>query len=364
MKAKWTLLTLEYPPHVGGVARYLADLVYSAKGELDVIVCSEQKFWRSHVPYGTWPRWWPMVKAIRSLSDQSGVIVSHVLPVGTAAYLAHLWGGPQYVVILHGTDIRQLTNPWKRWLARRICRSAVRVCVNSQSTANELRARLGIEHATVIYPRVSIPDSVLSRVEARRRLGISFEKRLTLSIARLVPRKGIDRTIEALASFQETERPLYIVMGNGEDVGRLQALATQMGVAVTWFSSSSDEEKWLWLAAADVFVLPGRDEGGDIEGFGIVYLEAAAAGIPSIAGNSGGAPEAVLHEKTGLVVDGTSVADITLALRRLLEESELRERLGKQAAERVRADFSGEDQWSTLIEALPLTKGEVEGVLS
>jgi phosphatidylinositol alpha-1,6-mannosyltransferase len=153
-------------------------------------------------------------------------------------------------------------------------------------------------------------------------------------------------------------------MGNGEDVGRLQALATQMGVAVTWFSSSSDEEKWLWLAAADVFVLPGRDEGGDIEGFGIVYLEAAAAGIPSIAGNSGGAPEAVLHEKTGLVVDGTSVADITLALRRLLEESELRERLGKQAAERVRADFSGEDQWSTLIEALPLTKGEVEGVLS
>lgn len=364
MKAKWTLLTLEYSPQIGGVARYLADLVRSAEGELDVIVCSDARFWRSHVPYGTWPRWWPMVKAIRDLSDQSGVIVSHILPVGTAAYLAHLWGGPRYVVMLHGTDIRQLTNPWKRFLARRICRSAARVCVNSQATADELRSRLDIDNATVIYPRVSIPASILSRVEARQRLGISLEKRLTLSIARLVPRKGIDRTIEALALLQEAERPLYVVMGNGDDAGRLQTLAHEANVAVTWLSSSSDEEKWLWLAAADVFVLPGRDEGGDIEGFGIVYLEAAAAGIPAITGSSGGATEAVLHEKTGLIVDGTSVSDIASALRRLLEDRELRERLGKQAKERVRADFSREDQWSTLIQTLPLTKGEMEGVLS
>ncbi len=204
----------------------------------------------------------------------------------------------------------------------------------------------------MIYPSVLPPASLLSHAEARQKLGLSPEKRVVLSIARLVPRKGIDRTIQALALLQEAERPLYAVIGNGDDAGRLRTLADEASVAVTWLSASSGEEKWLWLAAADVFVLPGRDEGGDIEGFGIVYLEAAAAGIPSIAGNSGGAPEAVLHEKTGLIVDGTSVSDIASALRRLLENRELRERLGKQATERVRTDFSREDQWSTLMKGL------------
>ncbi len=175
---------------------------------------------------------------------------------------------------------------------------------------------------------------------------------MTLSIARFVPRKGIDQTIRALATFQETERPIYAVIGNGEDADRLRTLANELGVAVTWLPAVLDDEKWLWLAAADVFVLPGRDEGDDIEGFGIVYLEAAAAGIPVIAGKSGGAPEAVQDEETGLLVDGTSASEIAEALRRLLGDTDLREKLGAQAAKRVQADFSQEDQWSTLMKEL------------
>ena len=93
-------------------------------------------------------------------------------------------------------------------------------------------------------------------------------------------------------------------------------------------------------AAADVFVMPNRSDGVDFEGFGIVFLEAAASGLPSIAGNSGGAPEAVADEQTGLLVDGEDAQQLTAALRRLALSEDLRRRLGSRARERVVTEFT------------------------
>lgn len=117
---------------------------------------------------------------------------------------------------------------------------------------------------------------------------------------------------------------------------------------VRFIHEADDAERNAWYAASDAFALPVRDEGDDVEGFGIVFLEAALAGLPSVAGRSGGAPEAVLDGETGLLVDSTDPQAIAGAVQRLRADPELRRRLGRTGCERGLRDFRWEDRWGKL----------------
>jgi len=162
------------------------------------------------------------------------------------------------------------------------------------------------------------------------------------SLARLEPRKGIDRVIGALPALLARHPALtYLIAGGGEDRARLQALAEAAGVAahVRFLGQVDEARKAALLAEADLFAMPTRREGASIEGFGIVYLEAAWHGCPSVAGREGGAEDAVAEGQTGLLCDGASQPDVTAALAALLDDPARRRAMGLAAAQRVRAGF-------------------------
>ncbi len=142
-----------------------------------------------------------------------------------------------------------------------------------------------------------------------------------LALARLTPLKGIDQAIRALPAIRDTAGgAVLVVAGEGEDQGRLAALARELGVAdaVRFVGRVEGGRKAALLGSATLFLQPGRRVGNQCEGFGITYLEAALAGVPQISGRDGGAPEAIRPGETGLVVDGTDTAAIVAAARAIL----------------------------------------------
>jgi phosphatidylinositol alpha-1,6-mannosyltransferase len=136
----------------------------------------------------------------------------------------------------------------------------------------------------------------------------------------------------------------YVLIGIGEDHDYLKELATELGVSerVHLLGHVSPEDLPRWYNACDVFAMPNRDINGDTEGFGMVYLEAAACGKPAIAGTAGGTGNAVINGTTGLRVDGESLEDVAAALGRLLTDQEYASRLGRQGYARAIVDFSWE----------------------
>lgn len=352
--SKITLITLDYPPDRGGVARFLGNLAKESDGAMKVIVpegheasgpgdvCSAKLFRKA------WPHWWLMVREAHKLKrDTSVIFVSQVFPVGTAVWISRMMGGPEYAVLFHGLDLKLAQGFWKKWLLRRICRGSKALFVNSRATLDELKKSVPRAEATVLTPGVELRQ-VPAKAEARRILGLDPNTEVVLSVTRLVPRKGIDISLHAMARIQAKRKVEYVVIGDGPDKERLQKTAEESKTEVRWITWAEDEEKWLWFAAADVFLLPVREEKNDVEGFGIVYLEASLAGIPSIAGKSGGAGEAVKNDLTGLLVKPNSIDEIEDAVLRLLDDKDLATKLGEQGRERALKDFRWEDRWRLL----------------
>lgn len=350
--SKFVLVTPDYPPARGGIARYLGNLVETSEGGVRVIVPEKHSSVGpgdiSHAAFigPGWPAWRPLVGMIRQIKDET-VLVSHVFPIGTAAWIAKMRGGPEYIVLLHGLDVRLAgRNPWKRWLFRRVCRGARNIVANSKATAKDAERLLGTV-PIIVTPGVE-EASIPTKEAARRELGLSPEAAVVLSVTRLVPRKGIDVALHAMARLQKEVDVAYVVLGDGDDVERLEKMAAEHRTNVRWVRSADETVKWNWFAAADVFLLPVRDEGNDVEGFGIVFLEAALAGVASVAGKSGGAVEAVIHEQTGLLVNPTDVDAVLAATLRLLGDEDLRAKLGQRGKERALNDFRWEDRWAKI----------------
>lgn len=357
-RSRIALVTLDYPPERGGVARYLGNLVEESKGEIGVFVNETHRaMGPGHVESvqllaSGWPAWWPMVSLMKGLREKgySKILVSHALPCGTAALIARKTGGLPYAVLMHGLDFRlAMRSAWKRFLLRRILKGANLVIVNSQIVGEEINAFAPDIKPLVLMPGVE-PRSFPPREHARAAFGIEPNAFQVLSVTRLVPRKGIDKLIQAMALLPEDVR--LTIIGDGQDLPRLRTLASSLGERVRFLTETDDAGRDAWYAASDVFVLPVRDEGNDVEGFGIVFLEAALAGLPSIAGKSGGAVEAVLEEKTGMHVDPNDCQAIAGAISRLRGDLLLRTRLGEAGKARVARDFRWADRWGKLRELL------------
>ncbi len=345
-----TLYTLEYPPQTGGVASYLAGLVKASDPRLRVVQA-----------YGSsWLAWIPK---IRDDDMRCGVIVSHVLPMGTAALIAKVLGGRSYSVIFHGLDLLCANRSrWKRWLVRIICQHAYLLAVNSQATARIL-TRFTDREVLVLTPGVEQKMRV-SKAEARLQLGIASHERIILAVSRLVPRKGLDVLIEAVSQLSEPAR--LVIIGQGPDLLRLESLASSLhGAPISpigdlrnssslFLTDVADAKRDLWYAAADVFALPVREEKDDVEGFGIVFLEAALAGLPIVAGRSGGALEAVLDGVTGTLVEPHDPRIVAAAIKTFLDEPGLAAAFGQAGQARAEVDFRWQERGRALEAAYPL----------
>ena len=208
----------------------------------------------------------------------------------------------------------------------------------------------GVDTGTIV------PLKAAERRAARTRLGLPAHGPLVVSVSRLVPRKGMDVLIEAAGRLAPSYPDLVVaIAGEGRELAHLRRLAGQSPLTVEVLGAVSDEDRAALLGAADVFVMACRNRwlGLEQEGFGIVFLEAAAAGVPQVAGDSGGASEAVLDGVTGLVVESPrDPGAVAEALRSLLADPSRRRRMGRAARSRVKESFDNDVLASRLAEAL------------
>ena len=270
------------------------------------------------------------------------------LPEGLVAWaVARLTRRP-VVVYAHGEELTSWGSGGKYKAMRFALRHADRVVANSEHTRATLLA-MGVAAAriAVIYPGVdvSVFRSGLDAEDLRASLGIGRDDKLVFSVGRLSRRKGFDQAIRAVARLRSEGLAVrYVIAGIGEDADYLDGLIAQhrlQGIAHR-IGAVKEADLPRWLNACDVFAMPNRDINGDNEGFGMVFIEAAACGKPSLAGEAGGTGSAVLHGETGLRVDGTSVEAVADGLRSLLTQPALAFERGQRALQRVEREFAWE----------------------
>ncbi|MEW5943854.1 MAG: glycosyltransferase family 4 protein [Pseudomonadota bacterium] len=274
------------------------------------------------------------------------VHAGRVLPEGLVGWLISRIIRRPLVIYAHGEEITTWRQSAKFKVMRFAYRHAERVIANSEFTREEL-VRLGVSPARIalIHPGVDIQRfrPGLPVNDLRASLGMTGRQKLILSVGRLSRRKGFDHVIRSLpAILGRGVDAHYAIIGTGEDRAYLGEVATEAAVAerVHFLGHVSQEDLPRWYNACDVFAMPNREIGGDTEGFGMVFIEAAACGKPALAGVAGGTGAAVEHEVTGLRVRGESVADVGDALAKILENGELADRLGRNGRDRVITGFS------------------------
>jgi len=374
---KTLIIAYEYPPQVGGIASYIA--AYAAVCDPSRIVVlapphPDADAWDSAQPYTVirapflfrgpvWPKWVRLAFTVRRIvrSHQIEQLhVHHILPVGYLAYL--LKKRCSYVVFFHGTDfVRIEGRPWKRWWTNRVLGHATRIIANSTSLKERL-ARVFPKQAdniSLVYPCPSdtlhTPPSQDTLDQLRAQLGLEH-RRVILTVSRFDDGKGIPQLVRAVSLLVPQHPDLvWVLIGDGkkkhEVLDLIQTYRLQNTVRYLGALPHAEIKPYYYLA--DLFaLLTHPDSSRKDEGFGIVFLEAAAAGLPAVAGNSGGTKEAVVHMQTGIVVHPYNELEITGAISRLLRDDALRRALGTAAKDRVLQEFTWHTQLSRIAEWL------------
>ncbi len=268
------------------------------------------------------------------------------LPEGLVAWImARLLRKP-LVVYCHGEELTTWGRGRKFRTMLWVYRHADANIANSEYTLEEM-VKLGVrrETITLIYPGVETERfrPGLPCDDLKQTIGLQTGQKLILSVGRLVRRKGFDQVIRSLPELVKQGIDVhYALIGIGEDWDYLSDLAKQQGMAdrLHLLGHASPEDLPRWYNACDVFVMANREINGDTEGFGMVFLEAAACGKPAIAGDAGGTGAAVVDGVTGFRVDGTQVEPLVSALSSILSDSELAARLGQAGLDRAKDEFS------------------------
>ncbi len=247
-------------------------------------------------------------------------------------------------------------------VARAVYRLSDLVIANSENTARLVREEAPNARVQVINPGVD--NSIAARGiqgarEYRRTHGFDDSEVLLATVARMEARKNQSAVIRAVAQLRSEGCAVsYLCAGDGPERPRLERLARTEGVErfVRFPGAVPEAEKWQVFAACDLHVMPSIQVGSMIEGFGMVFLEAAAAGKPSICGRTGGQLEAVNDGITGFAVDGTSAAELAEAIRRLAHDPALRARMGAAALEHA----SGRDWRRVALQTVELARAAWE----
>ncbi|MFN3543474.1 MAG: glycosyltransferase family 4 protein [Thiobacillus sp.] len=270
------------------------------------------------------------------------------LPEGLVAWLVARLTFRPVVIYAHGEELTTWGRGGKYQAMRFALRHADRVIANSENTRDTLLG-MGIDphRIHIIYPGVDVTvfRPGLDTTGLRESLGIGAEEKLVFSVGRLSRRKGFDQMIRAVARLRAEGVPLrYVIAGIGEDADYLDGLIKEHNVqgVVHRIGAVTETDLPRWMNACDVFAMPNREINGDSEGFGMVFIEAAACGKPSLAGKAGGTGAAVLDGRTGLRVDGQSLETILTALRALLTDENLRQALAASGRQRAEELFAWE----------------------
>ena len=271
-----------------------------------------------------------VLKVRRSLSRKSTSIhCKAYFPEGLVGALAKRSSDKvsKLIVYAHGEEINVAkSSRLLRLIAKWVYDSADLVIANSRNTERMVQSLVGAATITVIHPGVDVArvqSAGERRSQVRSKYSWSEDSFVVLTIARLEPRKNVVRVIDALHRLREEGETIrYVVVGRGEALPAIQAKIKEHGAQdwVTLIEHVTEYEKFELLNAADVFVMASISHGLMVEGFGIVFLEAAAAGLLSVSGNDGGQCEAVLNGVTGFNVDGNSTDEIRGGIIKILRD--------------------------------------------
>lgn len=365
------VMSWNYPPTVGGIEAVVGNLVTGLRGRGHAMwvvtgahpeATEEEGVFRAtggglpgYVAYAFW-RGWGICRRHRP----DLIVCGSVVPA-PAAWLLSLWFRCPFVVLAHGSDILHPNWVYQR-AVRFLFRRAARVCANSTPTGDLLRG-IGMpeERIDVVFPGVRVQDferaPATGADELVSRLG---NRPMILSVGRLIRRKGLLEFVrESMPELVRRFPDLMLVVVGGDAVrslvhaermgAQIEAQAAEVGLQdhVVLTGPLPDADVIRLYFRSDVFVLPCLDIPGDVEGFGIVFLEAALAGSPAVATRVGGIPDAVVDGETGLLLAPGDFEALADAVGRLIEDPALRSRLAAAGASRARENFS----WETIAAA-------------
>ncbi len=378
---KILIISLEFPPYVGGVATYVHDLAEALDPEKTVVLApagkdafttNQQKLdWDKGKKYKIirkkllfpkfiWPRWtrllWHVWRIVKKEKIEI-IFVQHVLPVGYAGVVMKKLFKIPFLLFSHGTDLVAGTNTiWKKRMVVMVSRHAEQLIFNSHSLQDRyLRVLPEFEKKSfVLYPcpePIFLEPPPRSEIEKLRRQYALEGKQTLLSVSRLDEGKGFLHMIRYMPKIlEEVPNLVWFIVGGGFKSQIIIDTIRRYNLQniVRFIGEIPHRNLHPYFYTSDVFVLLTHPKDGREEGLGLVFLEASAAGLPIVAGRSGGVPEAVLDGKTGLVVEATNETQVVSSVLKLLQEKAYAAELGKAAKERMLRDF----QWPKQIKLL------------
>ena len=367
---KTLLISEVFPPQKGGSGRWFWE-VYRRLPRADYVIAAGEHAGQEAFDAGhdlrvirlplRMPQWgvrsraglagyWRNLRQLGGIVRREGITRSHCgrcLPEGVLAWALRWRYGVPYSCFVHGEDVGTAFHSREQtFLVRRVLNGAARVFANSHNTAERLRQRWGVgdDRLRVLHPGVDEARFVPAVADAgvRRRLGWD-ERPVILTVGRLQRRKGQDQLIRALSRIRQSfPDVLYAVIGEGEQRAPLDELVRELGLEqhVQFRGEASDEDLIPCYQQCDLFALPNREIDGDIEGFGMVLLEAQACGRAVVAGASGGTAETMRAPQTGRLVPCDEPGPLAEVLLELLGDAALRRQIGRAGRAWVEANFS------------------------
>lgn len=365
-RRKTLVVTNDFPPTVGGIQSYVRDFLATQDPESIVVFASTQntaaaKTFDANLDYEVirWPRavMLPTPTTVDAMTeiirarDIDNVWFGAAAPLALMAPHARKAGATRIIASTHGHEVGWSMVPGARQVLRRIGNEVDTVTYISDYTLGRFSTAFGPRPTFAHLPsgvdtELFQPATREQRHATRQRFNLSPTAPVVSCISRLVPRKGQDLLIEAMPNvLREYPDATLLIVGSGRIERQLKHKAAPLGESVRFLGRLEHADMIDVLAASDVFAMPARTRGGglDVEGLGIVYLEAQACGVPVIAGASGGAPETVTP-RTGVVVDGRGVDKLTDAITNLLSDAGMRARMGAAGRRHAEQAWS----WATM----------------
>jgi phosphatidyl-myo-inositol dimannoside synthase len=354
------LVTHEFFPHRGGIAVYAAEMARAAE-EMGYAV----EVWAPALPPGmTEPPWpfqvrrlslagdhslrsqWRMARELLAHADRLNNATLYIPEPGPLLAMLLLQyfdsiRAARLMLTFHGSEIQRLgSRRLLRWSTNHLLAKADRISVVSEYARHLLE-----RHFPAATPKIVVTPGALRpdlRLTQSSPCAVPGAKTVILTVARLNPRKGqleVIHALKALPAAQRASLEYWLVGGHGkENYDRLLAdAAAHAGFPVRFLGDIPDEKLGSIYAQADIFAMTSMPHKHSVEGFGLVYLEAGAHGLPIVAHAIGGVPEAVAHDETGLLVAPGDLAALTHAFARLLGDPALRRRFGETGRARALA---------------------------
>lgn len=358
-----------FPPRVGGSGRWLHEIYSRQQNEEYVIATGEHEsgsefdstsnlnIKRLPLTMSAWGLrsvvglrgYASNFFKLRRICRENKVDMIHCgrsLPEGWMAYLLKRFCGIPYVCFIHGEDVECAAESRElKWMTSKVLQNADLLIANSNFTGGRLKEAWQVpdQQLKILHPGVD--TNRFQPLDAGDTTSDAKTETVLLTVGRLQQRKGHDVMIQALPEIQKAVPNIrYNIVGGGEERVMLADLAKQHSVedCVSFYDEITDDELTRHYQTCDLFALPNRQIGGDVEGFGMVLVEAQACGRPVLAGASGGTADTLIQNETGRRIDCQDPNFLAKTIIEMLSDRKQLEQMGRKGREFVTSTFDWE----------------------